>query len=89
MREPTPERVEESHGHTADYPRAQAQLPRPSLRTITIAALALNALVFMPPGKSSLALFTPTEPGTYTFYCQPHADKAAGTGMVGTLIVEP
>jgi FG-GAP repeat len=29
------------------------------------------------------------EPGTYTFYCRPHADKAARTGMVGTLIVEP
>jgi plastocyanin len=45
--------------------------------------------VLMPPGKSNLALFTPTKPGTYTFYCQPHADKAARTGMVGTLIVEP
>jgi plastocyanin len=43
----------------------------------------------MPAGKSSLALFTPTEPGTYTFYCSPHADKAAGTGMVGTVVVEP
>ena len=43
----------------------------------------------MPAGKSSLALFTPSEPGTYTFYCSPHADKAAGTGMVGTLVVEP
>jgi plastocyanin len=43
----------------------------------------------MPAGKSSLALFTPTEPGTYTFYCRPHADTAARTGMVGTLIVEP
>jgi plastocyanin len=32
---------------------------------------------------------TPTQPGTYTFYCQPHADKAAYTGMVGALIVEP
>lgn len=43
----------------------------------------------MPANKSSLALFTPIEPGTYTFYCAPHANKAAGTGMVGTLIVEP
>ena len=49
----------------------------------------LNVHVLMPPGKSSLALFTPTEPGTYLFYCQPHADKAASTGMVGTLVVEP
>jgi plastocyanin len=49
----------------------------------------LNVHALMPPGKSNLALFTPTQPGTYTFYCRPHADKAARTGMVGTLIVEP
>jgi plastocyanin len=48
-----------------------------------------NVHVLMPTGKSNLALFTPTQPGTYTFYCHPHADKAARTGMVGTLIVEP
>jgi len=48
-----------------------------------------NVHVLMPAGKSNLALFTPTQPGTYTFYCRPHADKAARTGMVGTLIVEP
>ena len=45
--------------------------------------------VRMPAGKSSLALFTPTEPGTYTFYCRPHADKTAKSGMVGTLMVTP
>ncbi len=49
----------------------------------------LNVHVLMPAGKSNLAIFTPTQPGTYTFYCRPHADKAARTGMVGTLIVEP
>ncbi len=43
----------------------------------------------MPAGKSSVAIFTPTQPGTFTFYCHPHADKATGTGMVGKLIVEP
>jgi len=48
-----------------------------------------NVHALMPPGKSNVALFKPTEPGTYTFYCRPHADKAARTGMVGTLIVEP
>jgi len=48
-----------------------------------------NVHVLMPAGKSNLALFTPTQPGTYTFYCRPHADKAERTGMVGTLIVEP
>ncbi len=48
-----------------------------------------NVHVLMPAGKSNLAIFRPTQPGTYTFYCHPHADKAARTGMVGTLIVEP
>ena len=48
-----------------------------------------NVHALMPAGKSNVAIFKPTRPGTYTFYCHPHADKAAGTGMVGTLIVEP
>ncbi len=41
------------------------------------------------PGKTSLAVFTAPTTGSYTFYCHPHADKASGEGMVGTLIVEP
>jgi len=49
----------------------------------------LNVHALMPAGKSNVALFKPTQPGSYTFYCRPHADKAAGTGMVGTLVVEP
>ena len=48
-----------------------------------------NVHALMPPGKSNVALFKPTQPGTYTFYCQPHADKASRSGMVGTLVVEP
>jgi plastocyanin len=36
-----------------------------------------------------IALFKPTTPGTYTFYCAPHYDKQTGEGMHGTLIVEP
>jgi plastocyanin len=48
-----------------------------------------NVHALMPAGKSNVALFKPTQPGTYTFYCQPHADKATGEGMVGTLVVEP
>jgi plastocyanin len=43
----------------------------------------------IPPGETSLALFKPTKPGTYTFYCSPHSNKATGEGMVGKLIVEP
>jgi plastocyanin len=35
-----------------------------------------------------VALFKAT-PGTYTFYCAPHYNKATGEGMHGTLIVEP
>lgn len=43
----------------------------------------------MPAGKHSLAFFKPTKPGTYTFYCTPHYNKATGEGMHGTLIVDP
>jgi uncharacterized cupredoxin-like copper-binding protein len=50
----------------------------------------LNVHALMPGGKSSLALFKPASPGTYTFYCgiPGHYDKASGEGMHGTLIVE-
>jgi heme/copper-type cytochrome/quinol oxidase subunit 2 len=50
-----------------------------------------NVHVEMPGGKTALALFTPTTPGTYTFYCSApgHANKVAGTGMVGKLVVAP
>jgi plastocyanin len=43
----------------------------------------------IPAGQQGLALFKPTKPGTYTFFCTPHYDKASGQGMKGTLIVEP
>jgi plastocyanin len=49
----------------------------------------LNVHTIIPASKSNVALFKPTQPGTYTFYCHPHADKAARSGMVGTLVVEP
>ncbi len=42
----------------------------------------------IPAGQNSFALFKPSQPGTYTFYCAPHYDKASGQGMKGTLIVE-
>jgi plastocyanin len=52
----------------------------------------LNIHAPMPPEKSSLVVFTPTQPGEYTFYCHPHIgeDPATGekVGMVGKLIVE-
>jgi plastocyanin len=49
----------------------------------------LNVHVVMPHGQTALAVFKPTEPGSYTFYCAPHYDKNTGQGMKGTLIVEP
>jgi plastocyanin len=49
----------------------------------------LNVHVAMPGDSASLALFKADTPGTYTFYCAPHYDKATGSGMRGTLIVEP
>ena len=48
----------------------------------------LNIHAPMPAGQSGLALFKPTKPGTYTFYCTPHYNKETGEGMRGTLIVE-
>lgn len=48
----------------------------------------LNVHAPMPVGETGVALFKPTEPGVYTFYCAPHYDKASGEGMQGTLIVE-
>ena len=48
----------------------------------------LNVHALIPAGKSNMTIFKPTQPGTYTFYCHPHADKTTRTGMVGTLIVE-
>ena len=45
-----------------------------------------NVHAFIPAGKSNLAIFTPTQTGTYTFYCQVPGHTEAG--MKGTLIVE-
>lgn len=47
-----------------------------------------NVHAIMPAGKSNVTSFNPTQSGTYTFYCRPHANKATGEGMVGKLIVE-
>lgn len=61
--------------------------PDPVAHAFVIDELAVNAI--MPAGMDSLALFRPATPGTYTFYCTPHYDKASGQGMRGTLVVEP
>jgi plastocyanin len=46
----------------------------------------LNVHVPVAVGGSSLVLFRPTEPGTYTFYCELPGHREEG--MQGTLIVE-
>ncbi len=48
---------------------------------------AFNVHVPMPTGSPALALFTPTAPGTYTFYCRIPGHMEAG--MKGTFVVEP
>jgi heme/copper-type cytochrome/quinol oxidase subunit 2 len=47
----------------------------------------LNVDVPIPTGTPALALFTPTTPGTFTFYCKVTGHREAG--MVGTLVVVP
>jgi uncharacterized cupredoxin-like copper-binding protein len=48
---------------------------------------AFDVHVPMPSGESAFALFKPTAPGTYTFYCGVPGHTEAG--MKGTLMVEP
>lgn len=47
----------------------------------------LNVHIPVGPNAESLILFTPTTPGTYTFYCGIAGHRELG--MEGTLIVEP
>jgi plastocyanin len=50
---------------------------------------AFNVHIPMPAGQRAVAQFTPTQPGTYTFYCVLHVDRATKQGMAGTLVVTP
>lgn len=47
----------------------------------------LNVHATMPSNAVALAVFTPEQPGRYTFYCA--VGTHAEAGMVGTLVVEP
>jgi len=48
----------------------------------------LDVDIIAPPKGSSYATFTPTEPGTYEFYCDICCGGRANPTMQGTLIVE-
>ncbi len=84
-------------GHKFDQPEIRAKIGETVALRLDNADTSLHYLdidefnvhVPMPSGDSSVAIFKPMQAGTFTFYCHPHADKAAGTGMVGRLIVEP
>lgn len=58
----------------------------PVAHAFVVDELGVNAPLLA--GRNSLALFKPTRPGTYTFYCTPHYNRVTGEGMHGTLIVE-
>ncbi|GAC1355203.1 MAG: hypothetical protein NVSMB42_13460 [Herpetosiphon sp.] len=49
----------------------------------------LNVHTLGQVGESTLVLIKPQQAGNYTFYCHTHADKAAGSGMLGHLVVAP
>jgi plastocyanin len=54
--------------------------------TFTIDELGVDVPIL--PGDGNVAVFRPTQPGTYVFYCKPHYDRTTGQGMHGTLVVE-
>lgn len=60
----------------------------PLTHSFDIDALGIHET--LPGSTSTLVRFTPTEPGTYTFYCAVlgHANHETGEGMFGKLIVE-
>jgi plastocyanin len=76
----------EVHVKAGETVALRLENPDGAAHTFTVDELGVNAL--MPAGQDSLALFKPSKPGKYTFYCTPHYNKATGEGMHGTLIVE-
>ncbi len=48
----------------------------------------LKVNIVAPPEGSNWATFTPTKPGTYTFYCDICCGGRANPTMQGTLVVE-
>lgn len=86
--------------HTANFEFAQPELRVKAGETVAVRLTnadaeahyldidELNVHAPIPAGKEGLAIFKPTTPGEYMFYCSPHANKDTGEGMVGKLIVE-
>ena len=60
----------------------------PTLHTLTLPQAGVD--VSVPPGSEKIVEFKAPAPGTYQWYCIPHAssDGSMRTGMVGTLLVE-
>jgi plastocyanin len=78
--------MSEIHAKVGETVVLQLQNTDGPLHTFDIDELNVHAP--MPLGQTGLAIFKPAKPGAYVFYCDAHFDRATGTGMHGTLVVE-
>ena len=76
----------ELHAHVGETVALRLENSDNTTHTFTVDELGVDVPIV--PGDANVALFRPTQPGTYTFYCKPHYDPTTGQGMHGTLVVE-